>query len=136
MKAKCNCQHCNRGIEFEAAQAGQIFPCPHCGIDTVLFIPTATRKELRNKSAYSSGRKAVSVIFWVSIVGSIIVVLMCVGAFVTLHSNDATEIAFWAGIASFLVAWASREIAHAIFDIADCALRRSAEAEKQKPVSN
>lgn len=47
---KCKCQHCNGVIEFDASQieatgnfggqiTGQTIPCPHCGMDTILFVP-------------------------------------------------------------------------------------------------
>jgi len=35
----CTCNTCSGKIEFERSQAGQTIQCPHCGIDTVLFIP-------------------------------------------------------------------------------------------------
>ena len=46
----CRCQYCNKGIEFNAEQlevsgsagdkiTGQTTTCPHCGMDTLLFIP-------------------------------------------------------------------------------------------------
>ena len=38
----CRCQHCDGGIEFDANQLGEEgcdIPCPHCGLETKLFIP-------------------------------------------------------------------------------------------------
>src|ERR1017187_7408347 len=39
----CHCQHCNGGIEFDASQLGAAektaVPCPHCGLETVIFAP-------------------------------------------------------------------------------------------------
>ena len=46
----CPCQHCNGKIEFDAKQldvtgtaddaiTGQTIVCPHCGRDTILFVP-------------------------------------------------------------------------------------------------
>jgi predicted RNA-binding Zn-ribbon protein involved in translation (DUF1610 family)/type II secretory pathway pseudopilin PulG len=37
--AKCNCTTCSGHIEFEVENAGQTVTCPHCGIETLLFIP-------------------------------------------------------------------------------------------------
>jgi DNA-directed RNA polymerase subunit RPC12/RpoP len=34
----CECNHCSGHIEFEAENAGETVACPHCGLDTVLFI--------------------------------------------------------------------------------------------------
>jgi DNA-directed RNA polymerase subunit RPC12/RpoP len=38
----CRCQHCDTGIEFDAAELTEensMIPCPHCGLETKLFIP-------------------------------------------------------------------------------------------------
>src|SRR5438067_1747953 len=41
--AKCPCHHCSGKIEFDATEfiPGQIVTCPHCGMDTQLFIVRA-----------------------------------------------------------------------------------------------
>jgi hypothetical protein len=39
MNAKCNCNQCSGHIEFDDTQAGATVPCPHCGMDTRLYIP-------------------------------------------------------------------------------------------------
>jgi len=39
MDAKCPCLHCDSHIEFEVSRAGEIVACPHCGIETTLFVP-------------------------------------------------------------------------------------------------
>lgn len=36
------CQHCDTGIEFNAAELGEennVVICPHCGVETKLFVP-------------------------------------------------------------------------------------------------
>jgi len=35
---KCPCNNCSEVIEFSASRAGEVMPCPHCGLDTKLFI--------------------------------------------------------------------------------------------------
>jgi hypothetical protein len=46
----CPCQHCDGHIEFDASQieltgsatgmtTGQTVPCPHCGLETIIFVP-------------------------------------------------------------------------------------------------
>jgi DNA-directed RNA polymerase subunit RPC12/RpoP len=40
--ATCPCQHCGKGIEFNAAELAEensVIACPHCGLETKLFIP-------------------------------------------------------------------------------------------------
>jgi hypothetical protein len=39
--AKCRCQHCAGHIEFESERAAEITQCPHCGLDTMLYISLA-----------------------------------------------------------------------------------------------
>lgn len=41
MDVICPCNNCSEHIEFEESAAGSTVACPHCGIDTVLFIPKA-----------------------------------------------------------------------------------------------
>jgi hypothetical protein len=50
----CRCQHCNAGIEFDAnelSEENNSIACPHCGLETMLFIPnTAPNTVAANKS--------------------------------------------------------------------------------------
>lgn len=39
-EAKCTCQFCSGHISFPGNAAGQTVACPHCGLETVLFIPS------------------------------------------------------------------------------------------------
>jgi hypothetical protein len=39
MFEKCSCNHCSGHIEFDASHAGQVGVCPHCGFETILFVP-------------------------------------------------------------------------------------------------
>jgi hypothetical protein len=41
----CPCQNCNGKIEFDASlfQTGTMIACPHCGMETALFIPSAPK---------------------------------------------------------------------------------------------
>ena len=38
-ETKCSCQFCNEHITFPMEMAGQMTVCPHCGLETKLFIP-------------------------------------------------------------------------------------------------
>src|ERR1035437_5625982 len=42
-EAKCSCQFCNGHIAFPAEMAGQMSACPHCGLETKLFIPDVAK---------------------------------------------------------------------------------------------
>lgn len=49
MDAKCSCQYCNGRIAFESSEAGRAVACPHCGLETKLFVPaTPANKQPQN----------------------------------------------------------------------------------------
>jgi hypothetical protein len=35
----CRCHYCDGHIEFDASSAGEAIPCPHCGLETTLYVP-------------------------------------------------------------------------------------------------
>ncbi len=37
---KCSCGHCDGHLEFDTAYAGERVACPHCGKETLLYIPS------------------------------------------------------------------------------------------------
>ena len=39
VEAKCSCNTCGGHITFSSKSAGTPVSCPHCGLDTVLFVP-------------------------------------------------------------------------------------------------
>ena len=39
-ESKCICRHCKGHIEFPTEMAGDIIKCPHCQLETMLFIPS------------------------------------------------------------------------------------------------
>ena len=48
----CRCNLCSGEIEFEAARAGETITCPHCAMETVLYLPGGSRpSDPRQKSA-------------------------------------------------------------------------------------
>lgn len=47
MIAKCQCQYCDSGIEFDSEQAGEIVSCPHCGLETSLFVRVEKTQEIK-----------------------------------------------------------------------------------------
>ena len=40
----CLCQNCSGKIEFETEHAGETTACPHCGLETRLYVLDQTRK--------------------------------------------------------------------------------------------
>jgi Zn finger protein HypA/HybF involved in hydrogenase expression len=41
---RCTCNHCSGHLEFDAAHAGETIQCPHCKLDTVLFVSPGAEK--------------------------------------------------------------------------------------------
>jgi DNA-directed RNA polymerase subunit RPC12/RpoP len=50
MMTKCSCNNCSGHLEFEESAAGSTLACPHCGMDTVLFIPPVERAKEKPSS--------------------------------------------------------------------------------------
>jgi hypothetical protein len=50
MSVTCPCQNCNMQLEFDAEDAGKSGACPHCGMDTLLFIPPPIQAEFKAKA--------------------------------------------------------------------------------------
>jgi hypothetical protein len=144
MPSECPCRHCNGIIEFESDQAGQTVACPHCGMNTQLFVvpmptpestPTPARARTAPKSRltvreavlantqYSNGR---SVVNWSCGLVTVASALCLIGLIANGSGlpSDSGVIAFFTIIGCLLSAWIVWGIAHAIYDIADCALRR------------
>jgi hypothetical protein len=51
MNSTCTCNLCSKQIEFESSASGQTVACPHCGMDTILFIPQGQRIASTTKEA-------------------------------------------------------------------------------------
>ena len=78
-ETKCNCQHCSGHISFPVEVAGKIISCPHCQLETQLFIPSvATPPKLRNKN---TALFVVTGFFFV-------VVVIGIGAFIGTAKNN------------------------------------------------
>jgi DNA-directed RNA polymerase subunit RPC12/RpoP len=45
----CPCNNCSDNLEFDSEHAGETVTCPHCGMDTVLFIPVVPVGSLPNE---------------------------------------------------------------------------------------
>jgi uncharacterized protein YbjQ (UPF0145 family) len=46
-RAVCTCDACSGTLEFDISCAGSTTVCPHCGMETMLFIPTISRSNPR-----------------------------------------------------------------------------------------
>jgi len=57
MIAKCPCQHCNGRVEFNVEDAGRAIECPHCHMQTELFIAPPEKPMFRVAPYVPSGSK-------------------------------------------------------------------------------
>ena len=67
MNSTCTCNLCSKQVEFESSAVGQTVACPHCGMETMLFIPHGqsgtfgTRTETKDAGMiYQEGNVSVS----------------------------------------------------------------------------
>ena len=96
-EAKCSCQHCNGHIAFPSEMAGQMFACPHCGLETKLSVPT-TQLNNPSKNISVEIKRGVSplgiaslvlgftacVFCWIPLVGLLAVPLALIGLLLAL----------------------------------------------------
>jgi len=72
---KCNCQFCNGHIAFPEDMAGQSISCPHCKLETLLYVPhwpTSTPKKRTRSKCYIG----LIVFFFVFIVTACLILLI------------------------------------------------------------
>jgi hypothetical protein len=84
MNVKCSCNICSQHLEFDQSAAGSTVACPHCGMDTVLFIPPPLASPVPPPVVQDDGAKlfslqnrlfianAIQVFGWVGCVGSLL----------------------------------------------------------------
>ena len=54
----CPCRRCGDNIEFPFTSAGQIIACPHCNLETDLFIPAPSPHSAPDPASGSKPRRA------------------------------------------------------------------------------
>jgi len=57
-EAKCNCQHCDGHISFPLEMAGQAINCPHCQVETLLFVPSTCNQPVKSAPMGRNNRQA------------------------------------------------------------------------------
>ncbi len=58
--AKCSCNHCDGHLEFDRAYAGARVDCPHCGKETLLYIPFNAQEYERMKAECLAGMRSLT----------------------------------------------------------------------------
>jgi uncharacterized membrane protein YdbT with pleckstrin-like domain len=118
MTAKCVCNNCPGHIEFDESSAGQTVACPHCGIETVLYVtqgkpavkPAPTPKNQVSPSGYIhknlmpgevvTGTAALHWAIYLPIVYAAIIGLILVCFF---YSALSGEVVSWGAFIVFLI---------------------------------
>jgi len=85
-EAKCKCTNCSQPISFPVEGVGTTIPCPHCGLDTILFIPPSLSNPATPKNFIADNRNDgnKNIEKTLEIIGSIFFILGMVGAGVAL----------------------------------------------------
>ena|ERR1039458_3940058 len=52
----CSCNNCDGHLEFERHQAGQQVNCPHCGMETLLFVPSNAPPKVQSPPPVSTAQ--------------------------------------------------------------------------------
>ena len=74
----CPCQACNAHIEFERINEGQTVACPHCGMETLLFVPGGIEQEREQSQTVRRTNKKWLWIYFLILAGSVILVFALV----------------------------------------------------------
>jgi hypothetical protein len=153
MVLTCPCQSCGGLLDFEPHHVGQLADCPHCGNETTLFkvnantnpplpVPiqnplhnqaalsvhqsTMARIKLRDSTAYANERNWFKNLFVLSGIAAVFTVVICFIAIQQEEIRPSTGIGLIiVSIANAITMYLISAIANAIFDIADCALKKT-----------
>ncbi len=101
-EAKCNCQHCSEHISFPTEMAGQMTVCPHCGLETKLYVP-AFPQDVRAEI-----KRGVSPLGIASLVLGIVACLFCWIPFLGLFIIPISAIGFLLAGAGIIMAGVSK----------------------------
>jgi DNA-directed RNA polymerase subunit RPC12/RpoP len=119
---KCRCQHCSGKIEFDAGdfRKGETrnVECPHCHLDTILFVPQSTttdeikKTELPNpepKNVIVEIKRGVSPLGIASLVTGIVSILFCWIPFLGLFSIPIAAIGFLLAVIGITISCVSKK---------------------------
>ena len=92
MIAKCSCQYCDGHIAFPSEAAGQMVECPHCHLETRLFIPPTivplTPAHLGKTQNIKLGLVVALVVVLIAIIASVVVYKKSANGFVDVQLSD------------------------------------------------
>ncbi|HEU6449684.1 MAG TPA: hypothetical protein VFV23_14725 [Verrucomicrobiae bacterium] len=80
---KCSCEHCGEHIAFPSEAIGQTIECPHCKLETLLFIPSSDLSPKKNTST--------ALFVFISLVLIAVIVMVGVAAFIGKTSYQSIQ---------------------------------------------
>src|ERR1035437_9752845 len=108
MFEKCSCNHCSGHIEFDPEHAGQMVACPHCGLETKLYVPKVPlNKPFQNVSVEI--KRGASPLGIASLVLGIVACVFCWIPFRGLFIIPISAIGFLLAIAGIVMAGVSKK---------------------------
>jgi hypothetical protein len=112
----CRCQHCDGHIEFDAGHAGESVACPHCGLETKLFLPPAPAKPTNpnspnaiSKNVNVEIKRGANPLGIASLVLGIVACVFCWIPFLGLLAIPISAIGFLLAIAGIIMAAVSKK---------------------------
>jgi len=104
----CPCQHCSGHIEFDASHAGTSVACPHCGLETKLFVPKVQKNNL-SKNIGVEIKRGVNPLGIASLVLGIVACVFCWIPFLGLFIIPISAIGFLLAVAGIIMAGVSKK---------------------------
>jgi hypothetical protein len=88
----CTCNNCSGQLEFDASNAGTTIQCPHCKLDTVLFVPNVAAVPARRGFAWPAREQSPPLGRWVLIGGALIAAVV-IGSILTSRDSPTRRAA-------------------------------------------
>lgn len=95
MNHKCPCQNCNGHIEFDASDSGRTVNCPHCSLETLLFVPGAISQESNPSPSASEEDSGGTERTKTILLGVLALAVVSGLAFYLIHSGKLTPRMAW-----------------------------------------
>lgn len=70
---KCRCRNCNGHLEFEASRDGEVLACPHCNLETQLYIPGHASMPIAHGKLQPVPKRQIWLALVIGIIGVVVV---------------------------------------------------------------
>ncbi|HVM51019.1 MAG TPA: zinc ribbon domain-containing protein [Candidatus Acidoferrum sp.] len=114
---KCRCRNCNGHLEFEANRDGEVLACPHCGVETQLYIPGRAALPVEHGKVVSKPNKKPRTIIGLAIVLLLVVVSLAMWGLETTGTIAAGGLTLIVALiaVAFGIIWAGLWIIFPVF---------------------